>query len=425
MKRRTVLILMIVFALILPMAVSAAGQDEEPAAEGVTIRFANINAEYHEYVEAAIEVFESKNPGINIDLLESFAWTEYWQKIQNLHAAGNPPDAYWMSIAYTADYAKKETTIPLDKYVGSDLSQYYTAIMDLERYPGTSGQLYTMPHQWVASLLFYNKDLFDAAGMSYPDSSWSYETLIDVSRKLTMDAEGGKQYGFFANGAHTFLDAMVNAHGGEVLAADRETCMLTEPSARATIQKVVDMIQVDESAPVAANYDALLVSAGEMFQSSRIAMTIDGSYMIESFKDSTFEWDAAIVPKGPVKRVIYGGPDGISISSGSKHPDEAWKWVEFYSGPDRPRETWVPGGVPIVKSMASSQDWHDMHSEWLSDPQVLLDTGQYVYHDWVSRWFEWRIQVMNAELAPAFVGQKSVDEAVQAAKTAIEKITRS
>lgn len=425
MENKIVILLIVAVIFGTPAVIMAGGQKEEAVVEGVTIRFINQNAEYDKYIERAIDEFEKMNPGIEVSFpTPSFAWDGYWQNIQNLYAAGNPPDVLWMSIAYTSDYAKKVSTLSLDDYVGKDMDKYYTKLLDLERYPYVKGKLYAMPYHFVESLLFYNKDMFDAAGINYPDSSWDYEKLIEVSKKLTRDAEGGKEYGFFANGSHTFLDAMINAYGGEVLSADRKTCKLTDPTAIKVIQKVVDMIHVDHSAPVSASYDALLVSAGEMFQSGKIAMTIDGSYMIESFRESAFNWDAAMIPKGPVKRVIYGGPDGNSIASATKHPDEAWKWIEFLSGPNRPMETWIPGGIPILKSSANSQEWYDMHSKWLSDPEVMLDSAEFIYHDWSSRWFEWRNEAMNAELALAFVGQKDVEEAARAAKVAIEKIIR-
>jgi multiple sugar transport system substrate-binding protein len=160
-----------------------------------------------------------------------------------------------------------------------------------------------------------------------------------------------------------------------------------------------------------------------MFRSGKIAMTIDGSYMIDSFKDVPFSWDATMVPKGPVKRSIYGGPDGISIARTTAHPDEAWKFVKFMTGADRPQETWIPGGVPITKSVATSDTWYNLHRKWMSEPKDLLDTGQYLEGaDFCTKWLEWRINTMNAELAPAFVGQKSVAAAARAAKAAVEKV---
>jgi multiple sugar transport system substrate-binding protein len=417
MKRKRLLIVAAVFSLLAYSAVCGfAGAQKE--AQSATLKYMWWTPIYEPYISAAIKTFEQKNPGIKVEY-ETAAFDPYWQKIQTLYASGNPPDVFDMSIAFVWDFANKGSVLDMDSYVAKDIDSYYKKAIDMERYPDSNGHVYAMPYQWVASLLFYNKDLFDDAGVAYPTPDWDYETLIATAKKLTKPG----QYGFFSNAAHTFMDSMIKAYGGMVLTADFKQCRIDDPVAIDVIQKLVDMIQKDKSAPVAASYEALLASGGEMFRSGKIAMTIDGSYMIDSFKAATFKWDATMVPKGPVKRSIYGGPDGMSIAKTSKNADAAWKFVKFMTGPDRPKETWIPGGVPITKSVANSQDWYNLHKKWLSDPKVLLDSGNYLEGaDFCTKWLEWRINTMNAELAPAFVGQKSVADAAKAAKAAVEKI---
>jgi multiple sugar transport system substrate-binding protein len=418
MKRVLVIVLGASLLALAAIPAVAGGQKE---AGGVTLKYMWWTPIYEPYIGAAIKVFEQKNPGIKVDY-DTAAFDPYWQKIQTLYASGNPPDVYDMSIAFTWDFANKGSVLDMESYVSKNIDRYYRKAIDMERYPDINGHVFAMPYQWVASLLFYNKDLFDAAGVAYPTPDWDYETLIATAKKLTKEG----QYGFFANGAHTFMDSMIKAYGGMVLTPDFKQVKLDDPVDIQVIQKVVDMIQKDKSAPVAASYEALLASGGEMFRSGKIAMTIDGSYMIDSFKAAPFKWDATMVPKGPMKRSIYGGPDGMSIAKTTKHPAEAWKFVQFMTGPDRPKETWIPGGVPITKSVATSKDWYDLHAKWLSDPNVLLDSGDYLEGaDFSTKWLEWRINTMNAELAPAFVGQKSVTDAVAAAKAAVEKVLAS
>jgi multiple sugar transport system substrate-binding protein len=418
MKRALLFVLFASLLALVAVPAMAGGQKE---AGGVTLKYMWWTPIYEPYVSAAIKVFEQKNPGIKVDY-DTAAFDPYWQKIQTMYASGNPPDVFDMSIAYTWDFANKGSVLDMESYVSKNIDQYYRKAIDMERYPDINGHVFAMPYQWVASLLFYNKDLFDAAGIAYPTPDWDYETLIATAKQLTKEG----QYGFFANGAHTFMDSMIKAYGGMVLSQDFKQVKLDDPIDIQVIQKVVDMIQKDKSAPVAASYEALLASGGDMFRSGKIAMTIDGSYMIDSFKAAPFKWDATMVPKGPVKRSVYGGPDGMSIAKTTKHPAEAWKFVQFMTGPDRPKETWIPGGVPITKSVATGKDWYDMHAKWLSDPKVLLDSGNYLDGaDFSTKWLEWRINTMNAELAPAFVGQKSVVDAVAAAKAAVEKVLAS
>ncbi len=424
MKRKKLCALVVLLILLAPLMVTAEGQKESEE-EGVVLKYMFWTPIYETYISKAIDQFEAKNPGIKVEY-ETLAFDPYWQKVQNLYAAGNPPDAFDMSIAFVWDFADKGSVLAIDEYIENDLDKYYKRAIDMERYPDINGKAYAMPYQWVASLLFYNKDIFDDAGVAYPTRDWTYEQLIDVSKKLSADTNSdGKidQYGFFSNASHTFLDSMIKAYGGKVLSSDYKTCHIDEPVAIDVMQKLVDMIHKDKSAPVAASYDALLASGGEMFRSGKMGMTIDGSYMIDSFKEVSFNWDATMVPKGPVKRSIYGGPDGISIAKDTEHPDEAWKFVAFMTGANRPEETWIPGGVPITKSVAGSDAWYNMHKKWMDEPKDLLDTGQYLEGaDFCTKWLEWRINTMNAELAPAFVGSESVEKAAADAKAAVEKV---
>ena len=424
MKRKNLFVLVVLILLLVPMTLTAEGQKESKE-EGVVLKYMFWTPIYETYISKAIDQFEAKNPGIKVEY-ETLAFDPYWQKVQNLYAAGNPPDAFDMSIAFTWDFADRGSVLPLDEYIEDQMDKYYKKVIDMERYPDINGKVYAMPYQWVASMLFYNKDIFDEAGVDYPNKEWTYEQMIDVSKKLAADTNNdGKmdRYGFFSNAAHTLLDSMIKAYGGKVLSSDYKTCHIDEPVAIEVMQKLVDMIHKDKSAPVAASYDALLASGGEMFRSGKIGMTGDGTYMTESFKETNFDWDATMVPKGPVKRSIYGGPDGISIAKETKYPDEAWKFVAFMTGANRPEETWIPGGVPITKSVAESDAWFDMHKQWLSDPQELLDSAQYLEGaDFSTKWLEWRINTMNAELAPAFVGKEPVKKAAADAKAAVEKI---
>jgi multiple sugar transport system substrate-binding protein len=422
--KKTVVVILVAAMLFATALVYSAGQkDRQPA--GVTLNYMWWTPMYEPYISAAIRTFEGANPGVRVSYT-TLAWDEYWQKVQTLMASGAPPDIMDMDVSRTWDFSHMDALYAIDDFIRKDMDKFYKNAIDMERYPDQKGKLYVKPYQWVCSILFYNRDLFDAAGVAYPDREWDYEKMIAVSRKLSADTNAdGKtdRYGFFANYSHTFLDNMIKAYGAYVIKPDFH-CGLTDPNAVKVIQKVADMMLVDKSAPVAASYDAMLVSGGEVFRSGTVGMTIDGSYMIDSFRSESFRWDATMVPKGPAKRSIYGGPDGICMLKTTKYPKQSWAFIEFMTGPDRPRETWLPGGVPIIKELSRSSSWREMHAKWLSDPSIILDSGQYMEGaDFQTpSWDEWRYDAMNSELAYAAIGQKPVKDAAQAACERIDKV---
>ncbi|MCD6318740.1 sugar ABC transporter substrate-binding protein [Candidatus Aerophobetes bacterium] len=396
------------------------------AQEKVTFKYMFWTPMYQPYYEKAFKVFEEEHPNIKIEL-RSAPYGEYWHKMQALLAAGNPPEVYEMSIAYVEQFAKAGGLMDLQPFVDRDLNikDYYAGVLNqLRFFPKKEGHLYAFPYQWVASVLFYNKDLFDKEGLSYPNDNWDYNKLLDVAKKLSKDTNGdGKidQWGFYSNTSHTFLDSLIKAYGGKVINEKYTKAMLTDPVAIEAIKFAVNMIQKYKVAPPQPTYEALLASGGEMFRTGRVAMTIDGSYMMDSFKAAPFSWDISMVPKGPKKRVIYGGPDSVVISANAKHPQEAWEVVKFITT-RRPLDTYVLGGVPVIKKITQSKEWRSRYS-FLKHLDSLLKSQEYMEGaDFGPGWFEWRISVMNSELTPAFLGQKSVEAAAKDATEAINEV---
>ena len=215
---------------------------------------------------------------------------------------------------------------------------------------------------------------------------------------------------------HTHLDAAIYANGGKVLNDDYKTCALADsPEAIETIQWFVDLIAVHKVAPDAnQSRDIGLSTANSPFQSGRVAMVIDGSWQIATTRGVTFNWDIAMVPSGTEKRVIYGGPDSLSISSTTPHVEEAWEFLKYAVGPARGVEAFGGGVVPSYKATANSEAWLEA-GQAPENKKVILDSEPYLMGaEFISNnWTEWRITAMNSDLTPAFLGAASVEDAVR------------
>jgi len=369
--------------------------------------------------------FQKANPAITVK--GSYApFAQYWQKIQTMAAANEPLDVFWMSVAYSWDFADKKFTkdlSPLVKEANLDLSQYYTEVFDILRYPNTTGDLYAFPSRWVISVLFYNKNIFDAASEPYPDETWDYNKLLTVAQKLTKDTSdpAQAQWGTLSSTSNTYFDSLVKAYGGHVMDQNLNytKCELDQPESIAAIQYAVDLVQKEHVAPSPTQ----LQGQPDPFLSGKVAMTIDGSYQMVTYGKATkFVFDIAMVPKGPALRSIYGGPDSISISSHTQHPEESFKWVFFYCGPSRSAASYTPGAVPIYKPTAATPDWVKAMGNPPQHVQVILDSYQYLDGaEFGTKWEEWR-NAMTQALTPAFLGKMSVPDAAKAATTAVDKV---
>jgi multiple sugar transport system substrate-binding protein len=370
-----------------------------------------------------IAPFQEKFPNIKVENSAVSGYDAYWQKIQTLYATNQAPDVYAMSVGYEWDFANEDKIIDIDDQIKAEMpaDEYFQSPLPMLRYPDPSGRLYAFPFQWVCSVLYYNKDLFDQAGVPYPDESWTYETLLDAAKELTGDG----QFGFSSNSQHTLLDAAIYANGGKVLNDDYKTCALADnPEAIETIQWFVDLIAKHKVAPDADQSRNIgLGTANSPFQSGRVAMVIDGSWQIVTTRGVNFNWDVAMVPSGKVKRVIYGGPDSLSISSTTPHVEEAWEFLKYAVGPARGVEAFGAGVVPSYKATANSEAWLEK-GQAPANKKVILDSEPYIMGaEFISNnWTEWRITAMNSDLTPAFLGATSVEEAVKTTTANINAI---
>jgi multiple sugar transport system substrate-binding protein len=407
-----------------------------PAPQSKPASSGPVTLEYLTWDQAALQLeekelipqFEKENPGIKIK--GSYApFAQYWQKIQTMAAAGSPLDAFWMSVAYSWDFANKKFTkdlTPLVKEANLDLSKYYTKVFDILRYPNATGDMYAFPSRWVISVLFYNKKIFDEAEEPYPDESWDYNKFLEVAKRLTKNTGDPTkaQWGTLSNTSNTYFDSLVKAFGGHVMDENLNytKCKLDEPKSIEAIQFAVDLVQKYKVAPTPTE----LQGQPDPFLSGRVAMKIDGSYNMVGLKNATkFVYDIAMVPKGPALRSIYGGPDSLSIASHTQHPEESFKWVFYYCGPARSADSYTPGAVPIYKPTAESDAWVKAMGNPPEHVKVILDSYPYIDGaEFGTKWIEWR-NAMTQALTPAFLGQKPVPEAAKDATAAVDKVLQS
>ena len=165
--------------------------------------------------------FEKLNPNVKMEY-EALPWDQYWTKIAALAASGTMPDVYCNSVAYLWDHANKNMSANIQALFDRDLKadEYFMDLTDVERYPDAQGDLYGFPFRWGDGALFYNKKLFDEAGLEYPNENWTYDDVLAAAQKLTKDTDGDgepDQWGLLATMNHIMLDAIIKSNRGRAL----------------------------------------------------------------------------------------------------------------------------------------------------------------------------------------------------------------
>ncbi len=384
------------------------------ADETVTLKFAMWDTELAEReLKEIIEPFEEKHPNIKVEM-QAMPFAEYWQKVQTSIAGGDPYDVFAMSVAYIWEFAHKGMVMDLtpmyDRIVAeSGEGYFYDAVLDCVRYPNAEGQLYELPFAWVDSLLYYNKTVFDEAGIPYPTNEWTYDDLWEAAEKLTSGAGPGKKYGFTNYVSHEFIDSYIKAAGGQVLNDSMTECVVNSEVSVKALEEVYSKVEQGILPAISS-----MIGQPDLFLSGKAAMSIGGSYLIDTYREiEEFDWDVVLVPSNATTgiRSIYGGPDGVSIASNCAHPEEAMLFVEYYCDKGRTATSYMGGKASIVNKLTQDPLWLESDKK-PANKKAIIESGPYIQGaDFSYKWSEWRMGIMRNELESAFSGDKTIQEA--------------
>ena len=388
-----------------PAATSAPGQATQPAASGENVELTFSvwgDPEELTILQELANDFTKENPNIKITVTVS-DWDTYWDKLQTQLAAGTPPDVFAMDAPLYPDYQSRGVMLNLQPYIDKDkfnLDDYYPAALQCYK---TADGYYGLPRDIQPSVLYYNKDMFDKAGVPYPDDTWTWDTMIEQGQKLTAE----NQYALWADlwDMELYWASAIWQNGGEILSDDYTKTLIGEPAALGAWQWFHDMIFKYKIMPTPSAAEQF----GDPFESGNVAMTTAGHWVVPLYSKVDFKWDVAPLPKGK-ERVSIVNSVGFVIAKDSKHPDQAWAFLKYLVGePGQTKVTALGLGVPALKSIANSDVYLKQNTAPINH-QVFLDAMEYAkvkpcfrgYNEWSTAVGDGMTPVWNgeAELKP-------------------------
>jgi multiple sugar transport system substrate-binding protein len=369
--------------------------------------------------------FEAANPNISVSV-EVSDWDSYWTKLKTLLAAKTPPDMFAIDAPLYLDYQSKGVLLNLQPYLDKNpgmLDGLYP--QTLQAYQTPQGY-FGLPRDFQTIVLFYNKAMFDAAGMAYPNADWTWDDLRAAAKKLTLDTNGdGKieQYGFSFDmwDMEPGYSEAIWSYGGEILNADHTKTMLGEPNARQAWQMLYDMTFTDKSVPDSNTSGQY---GGDTFLAGVSAMTPLGHWVVPGYADANLQFDAAPMPKGPAGRFTSVNSAGFVIAKGSKHPAQAFDFLKFVLSKDgQTRLAELGFACPVLKSIAESPTFLDQ--KIAINQQVFLDALQYANIKPVFKGYDEWASAVGDGMAPVWRGEAdlntTLDEVVVAADDVLAK----
>lgn len=398
-------------------------------AQDVTLRYFMWDPSFEETEQLIVDICAAEL-GIGVEM-EVIGTPDYWTNLQAQAAAGDLPDVFSMSSGFVDEWIADELLLNVQAYIDRDImpnaDDYFTGLLDVARSPDkTTGDAYAFPFAFVETVLFYNLDAFDAAGVPYPsEEGWTWDEFLAAAEALTIDdGDDGvvEQYGFWFYGRYAHIESWIYNNGGNLLSSDR-TAFTPDEGAVEALDFLVSLVQEHGVAPSRAEMEG--IRQQDVFPLGLAAMWVDGAWNISNNRDqldgSDLRWGVAPIPQGPNAEEprAYGWPDLMAISAGSEHPDEAWDFVNCMTGELRTVDLTFPGKIPVYRPTAESEEWLELDL-LPANKAFLLDWAVYTGPtSFTPGWGEWRGYVDGAGLEglidAAAAGDMTVEEALAAA----------
>ena len=292
--------------------------------------------------EEIYKEFEKEHENIKVDLIY-VPWDDQSDKFVTMSAGGDQPDLVWIKSG-VSEFATKGLLKPLDEYIdadGIDKADWLPGGLDLTSW---DGEIFGLPRDIITFHIAYNKDMFDKAGVDYPQEGWTWADFLETAKKLTVEENGRiEQYGI---ATYSWEEAVIE-NGGRLFNDEGTEVLFDKPEVIEAVQWVSDLSNVEHAAPTPTEAQGL----GDLFLAEKAAMAFAGPWNWRAYTDEgEFNWDIAEVPGGKAgsKSRLLGLP--ISIGAKSKHPEEAWtllKWITHGGGQDIQSDR--VGAYPSVK----------------------------------------------------------------------------
>jgi len=352
----------------------------------VTIGFAANDYERQRY-EPLIESFNADNPDMRVQFVSLDAATGAYQNSNEPMSS----DERMRRIAGAADTVALGYVDPtaIERGYMFDLTPLIEADPDFNRadfYPlalsaaGRDGSLYILPRTLRVQLLAYNQDLWMARDLPAPDPTWEWSDMLAAAEELaTRRGDTVDVYGLMLGGGEVLaLLAESGSTGHELLTQPVDQVRLDQPEIAAAIERVVAL---GESGAIYIpprdenGYDSEQFQ--QLAQNQRVAMWPEG--MLSHGPDTPpLDFTVGKVPFPPLPLPFFSGIDeGYMISSGTEHPDEAWRWLRFVSRQELEQNyasSDTTSSIPARQSVAERTGyWESMDATTAAAVQAALE----------------------------------------------------
>lgn len=367
-------------------------------------------------LNASIESFNEKHPDVEVKVtITPFA--EYWTKLKTSLGGGSGPDVFWMNGPNFHQYSTTNLIKNLEPLIEEDSDfnkdTYYETVTDMYTY---DGDLYAAPYFFDSVAMFYNKALFDEAGVDYPDETWTWDDIEKYGEKLTNEDEGIYGYAGYTVISQEGYYNLIHQAGGYIINDEKTKSGLDLPETKEAFHFLQNLIDKGISPTTKQQIETV---PNQMFMSNKMAMlnavSTNAAMLHEALGD---DLGVAPLPKGKEAASIIHGVSW-AMNNKSKNEDLAWELIKSLTNED--------GNKAIAESGYTMPADKEMSKIWLDsipslDLQVFIDAQDYgAIYPISKNTAEWQ-SIETKEIQDALLQGKSIDDALDSAAEQMNEI---
>ncbi len=381
-------------------------------------------AEFAAY-EALVAAFQAAHSEVDVTLTHIPSAGDYRTKLVTDFAAGTPPDVSLLNYRRVGAFAAAGQLEPLGPYLdNSDLiarEDFYPITLEAFTW---EGDVLCIPQNISSLVVYYNRDLFSAAGLAEPADDWTWDDFVTAAVALTQDTDGDgtiDQYGAGIEPSLYRLSPFIWQNSGRLVddPANPTQLGLTRLPSLQALEWFVSLQTVHGVVPD-RTAEASIDSQTRFIQGTT-AMYFDSRRGTPTYREAAgFDWDIAPLPRGPEAAGILHS-DAYCLSAVAKDKDAAWSLIEFANSPEGQTIVARSGRtVPSLRAVAESDAFLDPTAK-PARSRLFLDTiDDLQMVPLISTWEEIE-STASEEIERAFYGDISAEEAAILARDRTEE----
>jgi len=347
------------------LLVASGGQLVSAEPESVTITFWNgFTGPDRPVVEALVEEFNESQDAITVEM-DISPWDVFFDQLLPSLASDDGPDFVGMDAAQLPQYAERGVFRDLSDYYADESTESDALVQVAVEAAQWQGVPYGVPMNFTTTMLYWNKDLFEAAGLDPEQPPTTWDELADYATQLTDESTG--QYGLVLADHDTvpMWPILLWGNGGGVVSDDGTTSLLGTPETMEALELWGGLVRDDGISPIGLNG----ADADKLFQTGKAAMQMVGPWMTTGFTEAGINFGVTVPPEGPAGPVTLGLSVAFAVNNGSDDAEAAaaLEFIKFWNS-TQSQVTWALGsGFPPNRTDIPEAD--------LSENPYTIDFG--------------------------------------------------